>query len=160
VPGAYLAPLSNHYILQNIRVQDLSPGVAASYVDGYGGVGGNAIDDAMPPQIARCVTWRTSLKGQANRGRTYLTGFAEDSHSGGYWIEEIQAWAGLAVADPLMAAFGPVGSGNYALSVIHTVSGGARLVPPTATPIVGYTVHNETRTLRRRGPGVRISRPS
>jgi hypothetical protein len=87
-----------------------------------------------------------------------VPGFAEDSQVSGFWIAEIQTWANVAVCAPLMAAFGPEGTGNYALSVVHTVSGGARLVPPTATPIISYTIHNEVRTLRRRGVGVRISR--
>lgn len=156
--GVYLSPLSAGYVVQSVRVQDLAPGVAASYVQGVGVAGSNVVDDALPPQMALCVTWRTGLKGKSNRGRSYLTGFAEDSQNGGYWIPEIQVWAGNGFAEPLMAAFGPVGTGNYALSVIHTVLGGARLIPPTATPILSYSVHNETRSLRRRGPGVRISR--
>lgn len=156
--GGYLSPLAAAYVVQGIRIQDLAPGVAASYVQSVGVAGGNVVDDALPPQIALCVTWRTGLKGKANRGRSYLTGFAEDSQTGGYWIPEIQDWAFAGFAQPLLDTFGPLGAGNYALSVIHTMSGGVRLVPPTATPILSYTVHNETRSLRRRGPGVRISR--
>lgn len=156
--GGYLSPLAAAYVVDGVRIQDLSPGVAAGLVFGTGAGGGNDVDDALPPQIALCVTWRTGLKGKANRGRSYLTGFAEDSQTGGYWIPEIQTWADTGFAGPLMAAFGPVGSGNYALSVIHTVSGGVRLTPPTATPIISFSIHNETRSLRKRGPGVRISR--
>lgn len=154
----FLVPLSAGYTIDNIRVQDLNPGVSASYVEGLGASGENATDDAMAPQLALCVTWRTGLKGKQNRGRSYLTGFAEDSGNAGYWISDIQTWASAAFAQPLMDAFGPIGTGNYSLAVVHTVSGGARIIPPTATPIVGYTVHNESRTIRRRGPGVRISR--
>lgn len=157
-PSAFAAPLSEHYMIDNIRIQDLAPGVSAGLVYPVNVPGANVTDDALPPQCALTVTWRTGLKGKANRGRTYLTGFAEDSQVSGYWIPEIQAWAQLQFADPLLAAFGPLGPGNYALSVVHTVSGGARLIPPTATPIISYTIHNEVRTLRRRGVGVRISR--
>jgi hypothetical protein len=157
-PSAYLAPLSVHYQVTGVRVQDLSPGVAASNVSAFGQLGGNTVDDALPPNDALCITWRTGLKGKQNRGRSYLTGFAEDSQVSGYWISEIQAWATSVIGNGLMAAFGPLGSGNYALSVVHTMSGGARIIPPTATPIVSYTVHNEVRTLRRRAIGVRISR--
>lgn len=157
-PGSFMLPLSVGYSLDTLRVSDLSPGVAASRVSTIGIVGGNDTDDALPSALALCVTWRTALKGPANRGRSYLGGFAEDSQTGGYWIPEIQAWAAAAFANPLMEAFGPTSAAGYALSVVHTVSGGARLIPPTATPIVGYSIHNETRTLRRRGVGVRISR--
>lgn len=156
--GVFLAPLAASYEVTGIRVQDLSPGVAAGLVSGIGDVGGNAVDDALPSSVALCVTWRTALKGKENRGRNYLTGFAEDSQTGGFWIPEIQTWAATNFAGALLNAFGPFGPGNYQLSVIHTVSGGVQLVPPTATPITDYTVHNETRVLRRRGPGVRISR--
>lgn len=156
--AAFMTPLSVQYALTGIRIQDLAPGVAAGVLYTLGDTGGNLVDDALPPQCALCVTWRTALKGRENRGRSYLTGFAEDSQNGGYWIGETQDWAIAAFAQPLLDAFGPLGTGNYALSVIHTVSGGARLIPPTATPITSFTVHNDVRTQRKRGPGVRISR--
>lgn len=158
IPSPFLAPLSSRYTLDNIRVQDLNPGVSAGVVNAVGQPGGNSIDDAMPPSLALCVTWRTGLKGKSNRGRTYLTGFAEDSGNAGYWIPEIQDWASVAFAQPLMEAFGPVGTGNYQLSVVHEKVGGVRIIPPTATPIASYTVQNVARSLRRRAVGVRISR--
>jgi hypothetical protein len=156
--GAFLAPLSGGYTVDSVRIQDLAPGVAAGIVVGVGYSGGNVVDDALAPQLALCVTWRTDLKGKSNRGRSYLTGFAEDSQNAGYWIGEIQTWAGTNFASALLNAFGPFGPGNYQLSVVHTVLGGARLIPPTATPITSYSLHNEVRSLRRRGVGVRISR--
>lgn len=157
-PGAFFGPLSAQFSIDAIRVSDLAPAVSASALIGVGAGGANVTDDAMPPNDALCVTWRTDLKGKENRGRSYLTGFAEDANNAGYWIAEIQEWAGVAFAQPLMDAFGPFGSGNYALSIVHTQSGGTRLIPPTATPITGYTVNNTVRTLRRRAVGVRISR--
>jgi hypothetical protein len=156
--GGFLAPLSAQYKLSGVRIQDLNPGVAAGRVYPVGGVGGNSTDDAMPPLCALCVTWRTDLKGKENRGRTYLSGFAEDSANAGYWIPEIQDWAVAEFAGQLMGAFGPLGTENYSLSLIHTMSGGSRIIPPTATPITGYTVNNTVRGIRRRGVGVRISR--
>jgi hypothetical protein len=158
-PGsAFMAPLSVQYTLDRIRVQDLAPGVGAGQTVEIGASGGNTVDDALPPYVAFCVTWRTGLKGKANRGRSYLTGFAEDAQNGGFFIPEIQTWAGTNFAGPILNTFGPEGPGNYALSVIHTQSGGVALIPPTATPITSYSVHNESRSLRRRGIGVRISR--
>jgi hypothetical protein len=156
--GGFLSPLSVRYALTGLRIQDLSPGVAAGRVYPITGTGGNSVDDAMPPLCSLCVTWRTGLKGKQNRGRTYLTGFAEDSANAGYWIPEIQDWAIAEFAGQLMGAFGPLGTENYTLSLIHTMAGGSRLIPPTATPITGYTVNNPVRGIRRRGVGVRISR--
>ena len=158
--GAYLAPLSVQYKVNNVRIQDLNPGLGAGLEYNVGNVGGNTTDDAMPPNDSLCVTWKTGLKGVANRGRSYLTGFAEDSANGGYWIEEIQAWANDDFAGALLAAYGPEGTGNYTLAVVHTMAGGSPVVPPTATPIVSAVIHNEVRTLRRRAVGVRISRRS
>jgi hypothetical protein len=156
--GIYLSPLSAQYKVTGLRAQDLNPGVAASVVQVNGAVGGNAVDDAMPPNDALCVTWRTGLKGKQNRGRSYLTGFAEDSNNAGYWIPEIQTWAQDGFAQPILDAFGPVGSLNYTLALIHTQAGGTPLIPPTATPIQSFTVNNNVRSLRRRATGVRISR--
>lgn len=159
--GAFWGPLSASYKLTGIRVQDLNPGLAAGvlYNDSSAAtIGANDVDDALPPACAICVTWRTALKGKQNRGRSYLTGFAEDSQNLGLWVPEIVAWAANAFAGPLMDAFGPIGTGNYQLAVVHSMLDGARIVPPTATPITSYTVRPEVRTLRRRGVGVRISR--
>jgi hypothetical protein len=156
--GAFLAPLSIHYTVNAVRIQDLNPGVSASFVSQVGFSGGNEVDDALPPNDALCVTWRTGLKGKENRGRSYLTGFAEDSQVSGFWIPEIQAWASGNFADALLSAFGPLGGGNYALALIHSQSGGVRLIPPTATPITSFTINNNVRSLRRRAVGVRISR--
>lgn len=157
-PGAYMGPLSGGYRVNSIRIQDLAPGISAGLTFPVGVVGSNIVEDALPPQLALCVTWRTALKGKANRGRSYLTGFAEDSQNSGYWIPEIQTWADEGFATPLLTAFGPTSSTGYRLSVVHTMSAGVRLTPPTADPVISFTVHNETRSLRRRGPGVRISR--
>lgn len=156
--GGFLSPLSVKYVVDNIRISDLNPGVAASLVFPQGGTGGNTVDDGMPPNDALCVTWRTGLKGKQNRGRSYLTGFAEDSQSGGYWIGEIQTWAQTAFVGPLLDTYGEGVAGPYVLSLVHTVSGGARIIPPTSIPIISANVHNEVRTLRRRAVGVRISR--
>jgi hypothetical protein len=156
--GAYMSPLSVGYRVDGIRVQDLNPGTSAGAFYTFAAEGGNAVDDGMPSNDALCVTWRDGLKGKQHRGRSYLTGFAEDSQSGSYWISEIQSWATTGFAGILMAAFGPGSEGSYVLSLVHTVSGGARLIPPTSDPIISFTVHNEVRTLRRRGAGVRISR--
>jgi hypothetical protein len=157
-PSGFMSPLSVQFKLNAVRVQDINPGVSAGQVVPVALEGGNTVDDAMAPNDALCVTWRTGLKGKQNRGRTYLTGFAEDSGNAGYWVPEIQDWARVAFVDPLMAAFGPVGSGNYALSLIHTQAGGVRIIPPTATQIIRGSVNNTVRSLRRRAVGVRISR--
>lgn len=155
--GLYPAPLSEQYSIDAIRVQDINPGLSAGRVFSLGTLGGNTTDDALPPNCALCLTWRDGLKGKAHRGRSYLTGFAEDSQNAGYWIPEIQAWAS-SIASAIMAQFGPLGAGNYTFAIIHTQSGGVRLVPPTATAVTSFTVNNTVRAIRRRSVGTRISR--
>lgn len=156
--GLFLSPLSVQFQMTGVRVQDMSPGVSAGIVVPASGAGGNTTDDALPSICALCVTWRTGLKGVSGRGRTYLTGFAEDSQNGSFWIGEIQTWAQDNFAGNLLGSFGPTSGADYALSLIHTVSGGVRLTPPTADPLLSFTINNSVRSQRRRGAGVRISR--
>jgi hypothetical protein len=156
--GGYMSPLSAGYTVNGIRIQDLDPGTSAGAFYVFSDTGGNVTEDALPSNDALCVTWRDGLKGKSHRGRSYLTGFAEDAQSGSYWIGEIQSWAVVGFAGALMDAFGPGAAGSYVLVLVHEVSGGVRLTPPTSDPIVSYNVHNEVRSLRRRAVGVRISR--
>jgi hypothetical protein len=158
-PGSgFLTPLSVQCKINQVRISDVNPGVSASLVFPVGAVGANVVDDGLPPNDSLCITWRTGLKGKQNRGRTYLSGLAEDSQNAGFWIGETQAWATDGFASPLLQNFGPGGTGSYVLSVIHSMAGGVRIVPGTATPIISFSIHNEVRTLRRRAVGVRISR--
>jgi hypothetical protein len=158
-PGSgFLTPLSVQCKIDQVRVSDVAPGVSASVVFPVGAVGANTVDDDLPPACSLCITWRDGLKGKEHRGRTYLSGLAEDSQNAGYWIAETQAWANDGFASPLIQMFGPGGAGSYVLALVHSQLGGVRLDPRTASPILSYSVHNDVRTLRRRGVGVRISR--
>ncbi len=44
---------------------------------------GTATGDALPPSVSFVVSLKTGLRGQANRGRVYLGGFAESANEPG-----------------------------------------------------------------------------
>lgn len=119
---------------------------------------GVVADDVMPPNDALCVTLRTAVKGRTGRGRMYLNGYPEGAANGGYWEAAAQDAAQF-LADALLTAF-KVGGAQPSLTwgVVSRFEFGVKREVPAFTPIEGFTVHNEVRTLRRRAIGVRISR--
>lgn len=149
---------SVQYKLSEFQVVDVYPGVAplASYA--LSDEGTVTDDDAMPPNDALCITFRSDFRGPGGRGRVYLTGFAEGAANGGYWEAGTQT-AADAVGLNLLNNFGEfAGSASFRFSILHRYAGGAPLVPPEIKPVMSYTVHNEVRSLGRRAVGRRIRR--
>lgn len=71
---------SCHTSTQLVRVglRDRRTPNAPEFLDTGGAVSGTeATTDAMPHQIALCITLRTGLSGKSFRGRVYLGGFSE-----------------------------------------------------------------------------------
>jgi hypothetical protein len=155
--GTWVTGLSVQYKLQALEIVDASPAVSPMYSRVLSGVGTVDDDDAMPPNDALCVTWRSAFRGPSGRGRTYLTGFAEGAANGGYWEAGTQTYADL-IAGVILNNFGEDGGSNFRFGILHKVSGGAPLVPPEFKPAMSYTVHNEVRSLGRRAVGRRIRR--
>lgn len=155
--GDWLTGLSVQYQLQSLEVVDVVPGTFPLYSLALGGVGTVADDDAMPPNDALCITWRSQFKGQGGRGRTYLTGFAEGAANGGYWEAGTQDYA-TTIANDIINAFGESASSPYRFCILHRQHLGAAIVPPEQKPVMSYTVHNEVRSLGRRAVGRRIHR--
>lgn len=155
--GVWLTGLSVQYQLLSTDFMDVVPGVAPMVSNLAGGLGTVDDDDAMPPNDALCVTWRSEFKGPSGRGRTYLTGFAEGAANGGYWESGTQGHA-EAVANALLAVFGEEGTGTFRFVILHRMAGGEPIIPPEQKPVMGYTVHNEVRSLGRRAVGRRIRR--
>lgn len=155
--GVMLTGLSVQYHLLSVDIASVVPGTApmASYL--AGGFGTVEDDDAMPPNDALCITWRSDFKGPSGRGRTYLSGFAEGSANGGYWEAGAQTYAQI-FADALLANFGEEGTQNFRFVVLHRMTGGVPIVPPEQKPVMGYTVRNEVRSLGRRAVGRKIRR--
>lgn len=162
--GLWITGLNVQYVLQSLQIVDVMPGESALEAATLGSAGTVADDDAMPPNDALCVTWRSSFKGQGARGRTYMTGFSEGAANGGFWEGGTQDHCS-AVAGQMLATFGEAGSSGYRFCVIHKTSNGGvpgapvvKLDPPEIKPIMDYTVHNEVRSIGRRAVGRRIHR--
>jgi hypothetical protein len=155
--GALLGGLSVQFVMNMINLVDVVPGTDPMYSFPIGQAGDITDDDAMPPNDALCVTWRSSFKGPSGRGRTYLTGFAEGAANGGYWLSATQDYAqGVAIA--MLARWGETGTGNFRFVVLHRVAGGVPIVPPEQKPVMSYAIHNEVRSIGRRAVGRRIRR--
>lgn len=65
---------------QRLRYTPLDGSTATTIINHVqAGAGGG---DALPEQVALCVTLYTAMRGKRNRGRIYLGGFAEGNSSG------------------------------------------------------------------------------
>lgn len=79
VTSSGLAPLLHaSTALQSVGVRDLRQPSLTEFLDSGAAVPGTgAAADALPRQVALCVTLRTALSGAKYRGRVYLGGFSE-----------------------------------------------------------------------------------
>jgi hypothetical protein len=161
--GPWTGGLSTGYTLESVEVADVYPGTAAGF-QRSSGVSGAATADAMPPNDALCITLRSDFRGPGGRGRMYLTGFSEDSASGGFWEAGAQDAAGT-IASALDTAFGEFGTGSFRWCILHRYSNGGvlhapvvKLAVPEIKPIMDWTVHNEVCSIGRRAVGRRIHR--
>lgn len=64
-------------ILARVGLRDLRQANQTEYLDTGSVVPGTGTGDALPAQIAMCLTLRTALSGKSYRGRIYLGGFSE-----------------------------------------------------------------------------------
>lgn len=67
--------------LVNVGLRDIRTANTAEFIDSGGPVAGTATGDALPPQVAFCVTLRTAQAGRSFRGRVYCCGYAESVNS-------------------------------------------------------------------------------
>lgn len=72
---------ANEVQLARSTVRDLRVASQAEYSSAIAQAGLNGLD-ILPLSVALVVTLRTALAGRRYRGRTYLSGFAEDSNQG------------------------------------------------------------------------------
>lgn len=68
--------LHNTWFMQTIRVTDLDTANGPSFIFSTSLQGGNA-GESLSPDTSGIITWRTALRGQRYRGRTYLSGMTE-----------------------------------------------------------------------------------
>jgi hypothetical protein len=74
---ANMAPLCASANLTRVGIRDLRTANQAEYLDVGALVPASGVGDALPGQIAVCVTLRTAQAGKSFRGRVYLGGWSE-----------------------------------------------------------------------------------
>jgi len=81
IKAAFTAQVATHMAtttqLVRVGVRSLSAANQPEWRDTGAAVAGTAVGDAMPSQIAQCVTLRTPTSGKSGRGRAYISGWAE-----------------------------------------------------------------------------------
>jgi hypothetical protein len=133
-----------------LTVSDVKPGTGAEVELDYAAVVGATAGEALPPQCAQVISWRTSLAGRSFRGRSYLPAPTENVQNAGI-LNSTQQTALAAIVTQMLAVFGPSGSdGNWQFCVISRVSAGAPRVPPIGTEVTVGVVRTSLQTQRRR----------
>lgn len=156
--GSWMARRAAEYTVSEVQVVDVSPGTSPMGSVAAGAGGDLGTSQAMPPNDALCITFRSEFKGQSGRGRIYLAGFTEIDCVGGFWSADAQD-AASTIGSALIDNFGELAAAaNMRWVILHRVAGGVRLVPPEVKPVMSFTVHNEVRSLGRRAMGRRIHR--
>jgi len=79
-----IAPfVSVQLVLNEIYITDLTTDSGQTYSGIIaGGSGGEISDNALPGNVALCVSFRTANRGRSYRGRNYVPGLAETSVAG------------------------------------------------------------------------------
>jgi len=148
VGSAWMGGRSDDMALTRVRVEDVTPGTAATGENILlTPEAGDDATNAAPPLCALVVQWRGLSKGKNGRGRMYLTGFPASTAISGYWTSDALDPASAA-ASVLFDAYGPGGSGQ--LAIINKYRAGVKLYPPEGTLVKGFTIDNVVRRIGRR----------
>lgn len=134
-----------------LRVQDVKPGTGATVELNYAAVvGSGSVGDDLPPQCCQLYSWRTSLAGRSNRGRTYMPGLGEGQQAGGV-IGAGAVTAFATVVTQLLAVFGPGGSNtHWQFGIISHRHNNAPVVPPAFNAVTLGITETTVQTQRRR----------
>jgi hypothetical protein len=154
------ARMATTWALDEIVVTDLTSTTAPSILGSFDALAGTDATETLAPQTAGMIEWGTSLRGRSFRGRTFLTGFCEDSNIG-----TPTAAAQVAMQDFAGTLVTGLGTGGYPMQVVSRFSGThlqgpdlrgrIRLVPTPrvtglATPITTAVAETVWKTQRRR----------
>lgn len=121
--------MSTGFSLLNIELRGLASAESPYYVRTVG-LPGVVAGDALPPNVAACVTMSTGLTGRSARGRMYWGGMSEVQQDGGALVSGVVTGLNDACAALLTALDG---DGSYDLVVLSRFTGGAER--PTANPL-------------------------
>lgn len=146
--------LASALALNQIRVTDMtsSTGFVLDFVDSGGPASGTSAAEPLPNNVACVVSFKTGLRGRANRGRVYLAGFIGDSIVGNNWVNAVTS--GLVTSFETLQA--SVVTASYAaVHVVYSCQdiGSPAALAGVATPITSYIVNPVAASQRRRLPG-------
>lgn len=145
VQDLYMACMPAANVLDSLEIRGVTnPSLGQDQAIGaQGGQSG----DALPPQTASLVSWRTGFVGRRNRGRTYLPAPVETVQSAGTLSAGmLTAMADFAVAAIALQDPANLGTAWFHLVIYHHDLG-------TSTDVNSYLVRSELATQRRRRLG-------
>lgn len=149
--GSPIAGWADTTTIQAVIVSNIQPGTYAGVRVPTPILGGSVADDSLPGQDCLVVHWSTGLKGKANMGRMYLSGFPESGQVRGFWNSDVinpaSAFASLIFDEYVSDAT------NYQLSVMSYVPGSSPRALRAAVPVTAFTVDNIVRSMRSRQVG-------
>jgi hypothetical protein len=135
-----------------IMVRDIVPGTRPLYKLAIGSQLGTIASPAAPGNCAVVVSWRTNIKGRANRGRWFIGGMVASDCVQGFWSGGSQD-AASANASLIFDPFGPLGGGNYTLGIVSYVPNTKPRQFRAFVPITAFSVDNVIRSMRTREVG-------
>jgi hypothetical protein len=90
--------------LVRVGLKDLTAANQTEFLDTGASVGGTAVGDTLPGQVAACVTLRTANSGKSARGRAYFGGFSETENVAGAVMSAAVAAAIVAFMQDVQSA--------------------------------------------------------
>jgi len=131
-------------VFNSVTATDIGAAIPTEYVYNITGPNaGSVTGEALPANVAGCISWKTPLASRKTRGRTYMYGFAEVSTNNSQFVVSTLALLGnLAQA---IISFGPAHPIPVNLSIYSRESG-------LLTNVTAYLVDAFTDSQRRRLP--------
>lgn len=149
--GGLFANCASSVSSVELRIRDVKPGTAATYDYSYASVAGADVSgQELPPQCALVLSWFTALAGRSYRGRTYLTGFTEQTQDNGVW-DSTHLTNVTGIITQMLTVYGSGGTdGNWQFGVISRYLNGAPRITPVITPVTSGVARAYVYTQRRR----------
>jgi len=95
--------------LMRVGIRDMRTANNFEWLDEGAAVGGVLAGEALPPNVALCITLRTEKSGKSFRGRVYLGGWSEQENSATGTALASASSAGVAFLTGVSAAMGNSG---------------------------------------------------
>lgn len=138
---SYLACMDIAYTLDEVVTTNLATHVQATAVRNQPGT---LLGQALPPQVAALISWRTGYVGRKYRGRTYLPAQSESYNQAGVVDPALLTLMAGFVSD-MLNVWGPAASGSFVL--YHKADDTYNVITAGIPREIYYTQ-------RRRTPGV------